>query len=116
MLAAKLALLLQIRRIFTGTKKNTMYWVVWALIMTNSISYTAFFFMFIFACVPRKKIWNPSIPGKCLDMDPTMIASGVINLVSDLAILVVPLLSISSLQMPTRRKVGVSAIFATGAL
>jgi hypothetical protein len=49
-------------------------------------------------------------------MSPTMIASGVINLVSDLAILVVPLLSISSLQMPTKRKLGVSAIFATGGL
>jgi hypothetical protein len=116
MLAAKLGLLFQIRRIFTVNKKNVIYWVVWTLIVTNVISYSIFFFVFIVACIPREKIWNPSIPGKCLDMGPTMIASGVVNLISDLTILVLPLLSISNLQMPLKRKVGVSAIFATGTL
>ncbi|KAF2790798.1 hypothetical protein K505DRAFT_340111 [Melanomma pulvis-pyrius CBS 109.77] len=116
MLAAKLALLLQIQRIFTVNVKNFTYWIVWVLIIANCISYTIFLFMFIFACVPREKIWNPMVPGRCLDLGPTMISSSALNLVSDVAILVVPLLSISSLQMPTRRKVAVSAIFATGTL
>lgn len=43
-------------------------------------------------------------------------AGGAINVVSDFAILLLPMVLISRLHMPLRKKIGVSAIFATGFL
>ena len=39
---------------------------------------------------------------------------GVFNLVSDMYLLLIPLPAVWSLQLPTRRKIGVFAIFLTG--
>jgi hypothetical protein len=118
MFAAKLAVLLQIKRIFTVHKKNATYWTVWILIIANLMVYTAILFSFIFACWPREHIWNPFATGKakCIDTAAALLASSAINLISDITILVLPLLGISKLQMPLKRKIGVGAIFLTGAL
>ncbi|KAF2705761.1 hypothetical protein K504DRAFT_505498 [Pleomassaria siparia CBS 279.74] len=109
---AKLALLLQIQRIFS-VNKATLH-IAWFLMVINTVCYTMFFFMFVFACTPRDKIWNPSLPGHCLNQAPILISSSALNLLSDVAILVLPLVTITTLQMPTRRKLSVGAIFATG--
>lgn len=116
MFAAKLALLLQIKRIFAGPQRNFTYWAVWVLITANFATYLALFIALIFACWPREAIWNPFVKGKCINTCATMIASSVINIISDFTILILPLLSIWSLQMPLTRKMGVAVIFATGAL
>ncbi|KAF2245856.1 hypothetical protein BU26DRAFT_552887 [Trematosphaeria pertusa] len=116
MFFAKLALLLQIQRIFTVTQKNFTYWASWALIIANGAIYTAVLFAFIFACVPREKIWNPMLSGKCINTGATMITTSTINVVSDVVILVLPMLEVWKLHMPLRRKVAVAAIFATGIL
>ncbi|KAF2734333.1 hypothetical protein EJ04DRAFT_576987 [Polyplosphaeria fusca] len=117
MFAAKLAVLLQIKRIFTAHQKNFTYFAVWFLIAANLAVYTAILFAFIFACYPREHIWNPFAEGKarCINTAATMISSSAINLISDFTILILPLLGISRLQMPLSRKIGVAAIFTTGA-
>lgn len=116
MLFVKLALLLQIQRIFAINQRNFIFWASWALIIANAATYISVLFVFIFACVPRAKFWKPMISGKCINVDVAMISTSVINLVSDLGILILPLLPIWSLQMPLKRKIGVGSIFATGAL
>ena len=78
--------------------------------------YLAFFFVPIFQCSPRTKIWTPEEPGRCLDVDALYLASATFNVVSDIAMLSVPIYLIWNLQMSVQRKIGVSAIFATGAL
>ncbi|KAI9842248.1 MAG: hypothetical protein M1837_007393 [Sclerophora amabilis] len=47
-------------------------------------------------------------------MDVAFIATAVINIISDFAMLVLPIGSIWQLQMPKRRKMGLSAVFLTG--
>lgn len=42
------------------------------------------------------------------------IASSVINVITDVVMLVIPLVAIWNLHMATRRKVGIGAIFAVG--
>ena len=78
--------------------------------------YLAFFFVPIFQCSPRTKIWTPEEPGRCLDVDALYLASASFNVVSDIAMLSVPIYLIWNLQMSVQRKIGISAIFATGAL
>ncbi|OCL06645.1 integral membrane protein, partial [Glonium stellatum] len=114
MFAAKLAVLLQINRIFAGAQKNFTYWSVRVLITVNVLAYSGIFFARVFACVPREKIWNPAIPGRCISTSGSIIATGGINTISDLTILFLPLYGVWGLQMPRKRKLAVGAVFGTG--
>ena len=78
--------------------------------------YLAFFLISIFQCSPRVKIWKPEEPGRCLDVNALYLASASFNVVSDIAMLSIPIYLIWNLQMSAQRKIGISAIFATGAL
>lgn len=78
--------------------------------------FTAFFFVTIFQCTPRAKIWNPELPGTCLRYQTYTVATGIFNVVSDSLMLVFPIICIWNLQMSNKRKVGVSAIFFVGSL
>lgn len=78
--------------------------------------YVAIFFVVIFECSPREKIWNPTRPGTCIDINSVFITTGVWNVLSDLCILILPIRAIWLLQMATRQKWQISAVFATGLL
>lgn len=80
----------------------------------NGGYYIAALFINIFACRPREKIWNPNTPGKCLALDPLYISAASFNTISDVLMLAVPVIIVWKLQINTRRKVGIIAIFATG--
>ena len=108
--------MLLILRIFCSVQRDAGYWLTKFLIAVNGIFYIVFFFVPIFLCFPRSKIWNPEEHGHCLDVNDLYLASAVFNMLSDIAMLSVPIYLIWNLQMSTRRKVGVSAIFMTGGL
>jgi len=112
----RLSILLLILRIFCSVKRDRFYWLTQFLIGVNAIFYILFLFIPLFLCSPRSKIWNPDEPGHCLDAKDLYLAAGVFNFISDIAMLSVPVFLIWSLQMSSRRKVGVSAIFCTGIL
>ena len=116
MFAAKLSLLLQMKRIFVGIKKTSVYWSVQTLIWANMLFYSAIFVTFIFACVPRKKLWNPTVSGKCISTDASIIATGLVNVVSDLSILFLPLYAVWKLKIALKKKVAIGAVFGMGSL
>ncbi len=87
-----------------------------AVIWLNALFYLADLFVEIFQCVPRSKIFNPAIPGHCVNINDAVIVTACINITSDILIFVLPMLKIWRLQMPSRKKVGVSAVFALGFL
>lgn len=112
----KLSILLLITRIFLAVKRNALYWVMQVLMWVNTAFYAIAVFLAIFACRPRRKIWSPEVEGKCLDSKSLYITSATFNSASDLVMLSVPLHIIWKLQMSTKRKIGISAIFGTGLL
>lgn len=113
----KLAILLQYLRIFVPNKRSKTYYFTQSLIWTNFVFYLVIGFCAAFMCSPREKIWNPLVPGKCrLSLAGILIAGGVINIFSDFCVLALPLASIWKLQMATKHKVGISAVFAVGLL
>ena len=75
-----------------------------------------FTFFSMFECKPIGKYWKFENPGHCLNMSGYFVATGVFNLVSDIAILLFPLYCTWKLQISTKRKFGVSAIFFVGGL
>lgn len=70
----------------------------------------------IMKCLPRKKVWNPTMQGRCIDLPVAPKAGAVINIISDFSILVLPIGKIWQLQMSQKRKLEVSAVFSTGLL
>ncbi|KAI4200161.1 MAG: hypothetical protein LQ350_004122 [Teloschistes chrysophthalmus] len=66
-LFVKLSILLLITRIFLAVRRNILFWLTQALIWVNTLFYAIAFFLNIFGCRPRRKIWNPDEPGQCFD-------------------------------------------------
>ncbi len=65
-------------------------------------------------CIPRERIWNPLISGHCLNFKTADNASGVFNILSDFLILILPIIPVWKLQMPRKKKIAVTGVFATG--
>lgn len=113
----KLSILLQYLRIFAPTRKGNMfiYVGVHVCIWTNLIFYLIETVFEIAICTPRKKIWNPLMTtGHCFSVDATFQATGVFNVISDFAILILPMPCVWRLRLPLKKKVLMTTIFATG--
>ena len=65
-------------------------------------------------CTPRQKQWNPTIPGHCTDKHQAGVFSGSINALSDSLILILPLPLICRLQMSSKKKWWLLAVFGFG--
>ena len=113
---AKASLLFQLIRIFTPMKSGPVYWACHTLIWSNLLFYISILLILIFECHPIDKLWKPSNNGYCINRNTVLIASGGVNVFSDLLNLLLPLWAIWHLQMAPKRKLGISAIFATGSL
>ena len=114
--SAKLCVLLQMMRLFSGNKKDSVYWTIPALIWANFVFYAGVFLAFVFACIPRAKLQNPKIPGTCIKSNASILATSVINIVSDCSIFLLPIFAVWKLKMAVKRKLAIGAIFATGLL
>ncbi|KAL8809790.1 MAG: hypothetical protein Q9200_003107 [Gallowayella weberi] len=90
MLVLKSAVLLQYLRIFVPVR-NHVFYLTWLLIAMNSIFNLGLTLAFAFQCVPRRKIWDPSIPGHCINLGITVMISAASNTVTDFATLLLPL-------------------------
>ncbi|KAI3318469.1 hypothetical protein HD806DRAFT_549105 [Xylariaceae sp. AK1471] len=115
MFCAKYVVLRQIESVFFNNgRRDLAFTAIRILIWVNLFAYSAISISFILACIPRAKISNPTLPETCINTHASIIATGVINIVSDFAILVTPIVIISQLQMPLKKKLMASGIFAVG--
>lgn len=114
MIFAKSSILLLYHRIFKPSRIT-----VWAIYATLAlvISYNiSIMFASIFACTPREKYWNITIPGTCIELLSLGVAGSALNLATDLIILCLPMPMVWKLRLPLKQKLAVIGIFATGAL
>ncbi|KAL9606491.1 MAG: hypothetical protein Q9179_000356 [Wetmoreana sp. 5 TL-2023] len=92
-----------------------LYLAIHALIWSALVFYFIDILFELVLCSPREKIWNKLIiTGHCFDANAVNIASGLFNVVSDFAMLVLPMAPIWKLQLPPKKKLLMIAIFATG--
>ncbi|KAL8967871.1 MAG: hypothetical protein Q9183_002727, partial [Haloplaca sp. 2 TL-2023] len=85
------------------------------IILITAIYYTISTCTTIWACSPREKMWNPLITkGHCLDNNILVLFTCLFNIVSDIAILVLPARSVWRLQIPLRKKIAIVSLFAIG--
>ncbi|ERF76651.1 hypothetical protein EPUS_04471 [Endocarpon pusillum Z07020] len=111
---AKLSILLLYMKLFVPIRRGGVFWANQVLIYVNGLFYIGAVVALICQCIPRAKISQPRLPGRCTNVYLSFMISGVFNVLSDFFILIFPLWAIWHLQMPLKRKFGVSIVFATG--
>ena len=109
---------MQYIRIFVPQKRSGLsFWASHALIWTNLVFFSAAARMVIFGCKPMAMAWDPLITdGRCLNRMRLIIASGVMNSITDLLIILAPQKAIWTLRMSLHKKLAISAIFLFGVL
>jgi len=94
-------------------------WLAYFGICFTGLFYLSTLVAYLILCAPKGQthleLFTAISSTKCvMQTRPLGISIGFFNLASDLYILCLPLPAVWSLQMPTRRKIGVSAIFLSG--
>src|SRR4051794_2045331 len=86
---------------------------VGAIVIVNGIVMT---FLNIFQCRPISAAFtnDPENPGKCMDLFSLYLCSAPVNVITDIAILVLPLPMVTSMRLDRRQKVGLIATFMLG--
>lgn len=93
-----------------------MKWSIYAGIFAVLGLYTGLFFSTVFECTPIRKSWNVLTPSHCLKPKGLPYASGAINVVSDIYVLLLPIPCIWGLNMNLGRKLRVLSVFGLGIL
>jgi len=92
-------------------------WLHYSLIANGIIS-IIWLFIVIFAnalsCKPIKANFDASVEGKCLNAQSGFLISELINMLLDLALILIPLPIILKLRLPLRERVAIAGIFLTG--
>ncbi len=82
-----------------------------------TVSGTAFVLATIWQCTPIAVFWDKSIVGgHCLESEAFWFTYSIINIVSDVFILALPVRQILSLELAPRDKCGLVGIFSVGIL
>ncbi|KAH6975867.1 hypothetical protein EDB80DRAFT_740424 [Ilyonectria destructans] len=71
-------------------------------------------FAFLYMCRPIPRYWDWSRPGSCLDVGSAFIASAVLNAVTDIIILCLPIWLLRPLRMRRLQKIGVALVLMAG--
>ncbi|KAI0171598.1 hypothetical protein BJ166DRAFT_589655 [Pestalotiopsis sp. NC0098] len=74
-----------------------------------------FGFIIIFQCSPVSDYWTLSVrPQKCIDEAAHLLVAGITNILTDFAIVILPIRMTASLQLPRRQHYILYALFCTG--
>lgn len=110
----KVSILLMYWRIFNQvTYFKAASIVVGVLVLAWGVVVT---FACVFLCVPVQKSWDPTVPGRCVSVLAVWTANAASTILTDVAILVLPLPKVWRLQLRTAQKVALTLTFALGFL
>ena len=113
-MCAKLAVILCYLRISPQRLFRLSLYITMAFVVGYHIS---FILALIFACDPVRKSWDATIlTGHCINRSAVYLINGILNVVSDFIILLLPLPMIKKIQMPLRQKILVASFFSVGSL
>ncbi|KAF1954871.1 hypothetical protein CC80DRAFT_550043 [Byssothecium circinans] len=114
MFFVKIAILIQLDRLFSGARKTLVYWGVRALMAINAVFYSAMLFVYIFACNPRSKLFDSNMDGTCIDQSASMISTASVDIASNSIILIISIWGVSTLQLSVKRQTLVALVLGLG--
>ncbi|RDI86751.1 hypothetical protein Vi05172_g3066 [Venturia inaequalis] len=108
---SKLSILVQYLQIFPHGKTAKACWYGTALVVCNALMQVI---LTVFHCAPVSAFWNEK--GTCLSHTVLFWPSGIGNVITSLAIFIIPISKIRSLEMDRRVKIIVVLAFGLGSL
>jgi hypothetical protein len=116
MSCTKFSILLQYLRIFPQHRFRRACWMMMGIVGV----YTCWtFFSAVFACWPISYFWmqlKDPMGGRCLNRFAVWFANAGINIATDIAIGVLPLRLLRSLELPRRQRIALMIVFGLGGL
>lgn len=100
-------------RVFSLRRFRIGAWVLGTIVCIYTV---IFVFLILFQCTPVRKAWNPLVTGHCWNMRGTFIANAVPNILTDVAILTMPVHSVWKLQIRMVQRISLLGIFFLGCL
>jgi hypothetical protein len=111
----KTAILWEWVNVFTPAReRNAFFRACIAVMVINVVYYVTVIFVSVFACTPYARNFDKTIPGRCVDIGAVNLSAAIINFILDAIILALPQKIIWTLNMSSKRKIGISVIFAIG--
>lgn len=116
-MTVKVTLLLVLAKIYRPLRGALAVYIILAL---NVLYYLIILFVKAFICTPVSAYWTKAIgpdgSGTCLDRPAVLIADSLISVISDIAILVLPVVFTWPLQMRMRVKIKVVSLLGLGGI
>lgn len=109
----KLTFLFQYYRVLSVHKMKRVIFILGTIIMLWAVSQLL---VTVFTCSPVQKFWQTDLPGTCVPNLPFWYLNAAGNIVSDLAIFIMPLPVLNRLQLRKKQKYFLMAIFSLGFL
>ena len=109
----KLSFLFLFYRIFRFRYFKVCAYIIGTFVILWAITIT---FLLVFICVPLQRLWYPDVPGRCIDKFGVWIANAISTIVTNVAILVLPLREGWKLQLRWKDKIAVLGTFFLGFL
>lgn len=114
LMATKTSILVFYLRLAKNTQK-VLRMASWAVLVVVNVAGTILTFMNIFQCHPMRAAWDVTIEtAKCLPLLTEFICSAPVNIVTDLAILALPIPVLTGMRLPPRQKTILIFTFALG--
>ena len=111
----KTSILVQYLRIFAARNWRIAAWTLMGLIWAGGLT---FVFISAFSCTPVKKFWDAddSVDGHCIVTQPLWYSYAGFQLLTDFAVLGLPIPVLVKLQIPKRQKYTLIFVFLLGGL
>lgn len=109
----KLSWLFMLHRIFPGKCLLRLAWAIGSLVTAYTIVQIV---CSVFQCVPIRALWNPQVPGRCINLDDVFVLCGSLNIATDIAIICLPMPQLWTLKVSNIRKIQLTFMFLLGGL
>ena len=113
LMATKTSILIFYLRMARNTQKllRIASWVTLAIVNIAGVVLT---FLNVFQCNPPRAAYVPNTPGRCISIVTLYLCSAPVNVITDLAILVLPIPVLTGMRLPQRQKTVLVLTFALG--
>ncbi|KAF2232842.1 hypothetical protein EV356DRAFT_449566 [Viridothelium virens] len=107
----KASILLQYLRVFSS---RIIRYIAWTLMFLCVVALAWAIFGGVFLCTPVGKLWQPEIPGWCMNAEHYWVSTAAANVFLDFSVLILPMPVISTINLPKRQKAALIFIFLLG--
>ncbi|KAI9706180.1 MAG: hypothetical protein M1820_004941 [Bogoriella megaspora] len=107
----KISTLFLWHRLFPSRSVTIALYIIGIVVTAYSL---ALMVSYLTQCQPFRKFWDTSIPGPCKDINAVSIVCASLNVVTDLSIVILPIIQLRRLNMKLRRKMQLALMFSLG--